>query len=134
MTFRDVLWTISHAEEFLETPLRHNEDNFNEELSSISPYKIREYSSPQAKTFLLFQMHLFDLPPPIRDYVTDAKLILDASARVVMGAIAIAKEMNILDTLLSLIFVGQLLVQGMQCNIPYVSQEHWERLKKQLKY
>lgn len=30
MTFRDVLWTISHAEEFLETPLRHNEDNFNE--------------------------------------------------------------------------------------------------------
>jgi hypothetical protein len=36
-------------------------------------------------------MHFFNLPAPIRDYVTDAKLIVDASVRVVMGAISIAK-------------------------------------------
>jgi activating signal cointegrator complex subunit 3 len=109
--------------------LRHNEDNFNRELSDIAPYKIKDCSSPQGKAFLLFQMHLFDLPPPIRDYVTDGKLILDASTRVVLGAIEVAKEKNLLDAVLMLIYFEQLIFQGFQCNIPYVSQSLWNQIQ-----
>jgi len=129
MTFEQVLWVICHAEEFKETPLRHNEDNFNKELSDIAPYRIKDYSSPQAKTYLLFQMHLFDLPPPIRDYVTDGKLILDASTRVVLGALEVAKEKKLLDIVLTLVYIEQLIFQGLQCNIPYASQELWKKIQ-----
>lgn len=73
-------------------------------------------------------MHLFDLPPPIRDYVTDGKLILDASTRVVLGALEVAKEKRILDAVLMLIYIEQLIFQGLQCNIPYVSQEMWKKI------
>ncbi len=91
LSFKNVLRIISDAEEFLETPLRHNEDIHNKELSDIAPFKAKNFSSPQDKTFLLLQMHFFNLPFPIRDYVNDCKLILDSSSRVVMGFIEMAK-------------------------------------------
>ena len=87
--FRELMRLMSDAQEFKETPLRHNEDIHNKELSNIAPYKVKNYGSPQDKTFLLLQMHLFNLPFPIRDYLTDCKLILDSSGRVVIGLIDI---------------------------------------------
>jgi hypothetical protein len=68
---------------------------------------------------------MFDLPPPIRDYVTDCKLIIDASTRVVLGAIEVATEKKLLDTTLTLIYLEQVIFQGLQCNIPYVDQQTW---------
>lgn len=73
-------------------------------------------------------MHLFDLPPPIRDYVTDMKLIMDASTRVVLGALDIAKEKKLLDAVLMLIYIEQTIFQGLQCNIPYISQKLWKKI------
>ena len=87
LNFKEVLRILSEAEEFKETPLRHNEDIHNKELSDIAPYKAKNYGSPQEKTFLLLQMHFFNLPFPIRDYVNDCKLILDSCSRVIMGLI-----------------------------------------------
>ena len=91
LAFNELLRLLSDAEEFKETPLRHNEDIHNKELSDIAPFKAKIYSSPQDKTFLLLQMHFYNLPFPIRDYVNDCKLILDSSSRVVIGMIEMAK-------------------------------------------
>ena len=130
MDFKELLHLISHAEEFLETPLRHNEDNFNRELSDVSPYPIKDYASPQGKTLLLLQMHMFELPPPIRDYLTDAKLIIDASTRVVMGLIEIAMLKKYARTIRTLIYIQQAISQGFGCNIPWFSYTHFQELTK----
>jgi hypothetical protein len=57
-------------------------------------------------------MHLFDLLPPIRDYVTYGKPILDASTTVVLGAIEVVKENNRFNAVLMLIYSEQLIFQG----------------------
>ena len=51
----------------------------NINLSSLCPYPIdkRGADSPKVKTFLLFQAYFSSLPLPIRDYITDMKLVLD---------------------------------------------------------
>ena len=59
--------------------MRHNEDLMNVTLAKICPLKCDtlNLNMAQEKTFLLFQSHLFHLPVPIRDYVTDTKLVID---------------------------------------------------------
>jgi len=37
-------------------------------------------------------MHIFRLPPPIRDYLTDAKIVLDSSVRILSAMIDLAAE------------------------------------------
>lgn len=125
MEFHELLRLMSDAEEFKETPLRHNEDIHNKELSCIAPFKVKNYGSPQDKTFLLLQMHLFNLPFPIRDYLTDCKLILDSSGRVIIGLIDIAKIKRHLDTLITCIRIQQSIYQGFSCNVPFITHDIW---------
>ena len=124
---------MADAEEFKETPLRHNEDIHNKELSDIAPFKAKVYSSPQDKTFLLLQMHFYDLPFPIRDYVNDCKLILDSSSRVIMGMIEMAKEKRLLDITMKAIFIQQAIYQGLGCNLPFITYDIWCLLDKKFK-
>lgn len=131
MEFRELLKLVSEAEEFKQTPLRHNEDIHNKQLSSVAPFKVKNYGSPQDKTFLLLQMHLFNLPFPIRDYLTDCKLILDSSGRVVIGLIDIAKSRRYLDTLMTCIRIQQTIYQGLSCNVPFITHDIWLLLQKQ---
>ncbi|GFE55676.1 DEAD-box helicase [Babesia ovis] len=79
-----ILRIISNAKEFSEVPLRHNEDIYNMQLSSIAmmPIDAAEASNPHAKTFLLLQSRLFDLKMPIFDYNNDLKSVLDQLPRV----------------------------------------------------
>lgn len=100
----DLVKILSYAKEYEEIPVRHNEDNYNEALAKICPYKgpDKNYESPNLKTFLLFQMHFGRLPPPIRDYVTDCKLIVDSCIRFVHALIDVSAENNYLDTTLNL--------------------------------
>jgi hypothetical protein len=73
-------------------------------------------------------MHLFNLPFPIRDYLNDAKLILDSSGRVIMGLIEMAREKRIVDTLMTCIYIQQSIYQGLGCNIPRISFDVWKDL------
>lgn len=41
-------------------------------------------------------MYLFRLPPPIRDYLTDAKLVIDSSIRIISAMIDLAAEKQLL--------------------------------------
>lgn len=130
MTFRDLLRLLADADEFKETPLRHNEDLHNKQLSDIAPFKAKVFSSPQDKTFLLLQMHMYNLPFPIRDYVNDCKLILDSSGRVIMGLIDVAKEKKLLDATKTGIYIQQAIYQGLGCNIPYITYDIWEKMSR----
>ena len=74
-------------------------------------------------------MHFFNLPFPIRDYLPDAKLILDSSSRVIMGLIEMAKEKRLLDAVLTSIYIQQAIYQGFSCNIPYITYGVWKKIE-----
>lgn len=75
---------------------------------------------------MLFQMHIFNIPPPIRDYLTDGKLIIDASTRVVIGLLEIAVLKKYGRVVKILIYIQQLIAQGLGCNIPWFSPRNWK--------
>jgi activating signal cointegrator complex subunit 3 len=52
----ELIRIISYAKEFEEVPLRHNEENMNEELSKSCPLSCNKkaFDSPNEKTYLLF--------------------------------------------------------------------------------
>ena len=99
-------------------------------MSDIAPFKAKNYSSPQDKTFLLLQMHFYNLPFPIRDYLNDCKLILDSCGRVVMGMIDVAREKKLLDATRTGIYIQQAIYQGFNCNIPYVTYDVWVKMNE----
>jgi len=105
---------LSKAKEFNEVPVRHNEDNYNEGLAKICPYPVNKKTldSPNTKTNLLFQAHFSRLPMPIRDYITDMKLVLDSSIRIIHAMIELAKEKGFLNITINLMYVMQMIVQG----------------------
>ena len=121
---------LSKAKEFDEVPVRHNEDNYNEGLAKICPYPVnkRTLDSPNTKTNLLFQAHFSRLPLPIRDYLTDMKLVLDSSIRIIHAMIELAKEKGFLNVTLNLMYIMQMIIQGVWIedsgmrNLPHFNQ------------
>eukprot|EP00825_Cyclidium_porcatum_P040193 TRINITY_DN502_c0_g2_i1.p1 TRINITY_DN502_c0_g2~~TRINITY_DN502_c0_g2_i1.p1 ORF type:complete len:587 (+),score=104.74 TRINITY_DN502_c0_g2_i1:77-1837(+) len=127
----DLLRLLSYAKEFEEVPLRHNEENLNEELSQQCPLKVNKKAmdSPQEKTYLLFQAHIFRLSLPIRDYLTDTKLVIDSSVRIIHAMIELCAEKGYLNTTLNLICIIQMIMQGIWfdqsslINVPYFDDD-----------
>ena len=78
-------------------------------------------------------MHLFNLPFPIRDYLTDCKLILDSSSRVIIGLIDIAKNKRLVDNTITCIRIQQCIYQGLSCNVPYITHDIWMLLVREFK-
>ena len=75
---------LADAEEFAELPVRHNEEELNEQLGRIVqwPRAGGDYESAHCKTFLLLQTHLERLPLPIADYKNDCRTALSQVSRV----------------------------------------------------
>lgn len=109
-----LLKVLAYSSEFDDVPVRHNEDNLNEQLGRICPYKpdFKLMNSPNEKTFILLQSHLFSLPVPIKDFVTDTKLVLDSCMRMIHCMIDLCAEKGDLRTLLNCILLMQMIVQG----------------------
>lgn len=105
---------LSKAKEFDEVPVRHNEDNYNEGLAKICPYPVNKKTldSPNTKTNLLLQAHFSRLPLPIRDYLTDMKLVLDSSIRIIHAMIDLATDKGFLNITLNLMYLMQMIIQG----------------------
>ena len=105
---------LSKAKEFDEVPVRHNEDNYNEGLAKICPFPVdkKTLDSPNTKTNLLFQAHFSRLPLPIRDYLTDMKLVLDSSIRIIHALIDLATDKGFLNITLNLMYLMQMIIQG----------------------
>lgn len=118
MTIPNLLEILCNSKEFEEIPVRHNEDNLNEGLSKLVPHPVdpRTYDSPHTKTYLLIQAHLSKSPLPVRDYLTDTKIVLESSIRLLQAMLDISTEKGHLDTSIQLIQIQQMLYQGMWGN------------------
>ena len=133
-----LLEVLSHCEEYDEVPMRHNEENLNLALANICPYPIdkSKVENPKIKTLLLFQAYFSGLPLPIRDYITDTKLVLDSAVRFLQAMIDLSAERGYLDTLLNLMQLCQMLTQGCWINnstlinIPFFTPEIILKLKE----
>ena len=133
-----LLKILSHCEEYDEVPMRHNEENLNAALAEICPYPVdkSKYECPKVKTLLLFQAYFSGAPLPIRDYITDTKLVLDSAVRFLQAMIDLTAERGHLDTLLNLMYVCQMLTQGCWLhesslvNVPHFNETVIERLRE----
>ncbi|VEL09752.1 unnamed protein product [Protopolystoma xenopodis] len=88
-----ILNILAHAHEFAELPVRHNEDNANEQLSRELPLEaVGSWDSAHTKAHLLLQVHFTRLTHilPVCDYVTDTKLVLDQAPRIVQSTRLVA--------------------------------------------
>ncbi|KAF2203385.1 Sec63-domain-containing protein [Delitschia confertaspora ATCC 74209] len=111
-TFADVLSWTSHATEYDELPVRHNEDLINVELSNNLPLKADTFDlpmwDPHVKAFLLLQAHFSRIDLPITDYVGDLNSVLDQSIRIVQASIDVMTELGYLSSC-------EMLVTLLQC-------------------
>lgn len=101
-SFSDVLSWVSHATEYDELPVRHNEDLINAELSKALPLKADNFGlpmwDPHVKAFLLLQAHFSRIDLPISDYVGDLNSVLDQSIRIVQASIDVLTELGYLSS------------------------------------
>lgn len=132
-----VLEILSHCEEYDEVPVRHNEENLNAALAQLCPYPVdkTKFECPKVKTLLLFQAYFSGAPLPIRDYITDTKLVLDSAVRFLQAMIDLTAERGHLDTLLNLMHICQMLTQGCWLhessliNIPHFNETIIQKLR-----
>ena len=84
------------------------------ELAESVPIKVDQYTydSPHTKTHLLLQAHFSRLPLPIADYGTDTKSVLDQAIRIVQAMIDVCADEGWLSTVLQIIILMQMVVQG----------------------
>ncbi|KAF2747356.1 Sec63-domain-containing protein [Sporormia fimetaria CBS 119925] len=101
-SFEDALSWISHATEYDELPVRHNEDLINAELSNALPLKADTFGlpmwDPHVKSFLLLQAYFSRIHLPISDYVGDLTSVLDQSIRIVQASIDALTELGYLSS------------------------------------
>ncbi|KAH3916623.1 hypothetical protein HBI56_048130 [Parastagonospora nodorum] len=106
-TFANVLSWISHATEYDELPVRHNEDLINAELSKALPVPADDFGlpmwDPHVKSFLLLQAHFSRIDLPISDYVGDLNSVLDQSIRIVQASIDVLTELGYLSSCVRMI-------------------------------
>ena len=133
-----LLEILCNCEEYDEVPMRHNEENLNAALANICPFPVdrNKIDTPQVKTLLLFQAYFSGLPLPIRDYITDTKLVLDSAVRFLQAMLDLSAERGYLDTLLNIMHLIQMVTQGCWLhvssltNIPYFTDEMVRKLKE----
>lgn len=114
LTFEDLISVLSKVEEFSELPVRHNEEHMNEELSRVVPYSVNmsTLDSPHTKTQLLILAHLSRVKLPISDYLTDTKLVMDQSVRLLNGMVDICSRVGTLKNTLKIATFLQMMTQG----------------------
>jgi hypothetical protein len=102
-----LLYVLCSTHEFDEHPVRHNEENLNEELSSrlmwgpntagmlsgnARYHGIEVFQDPHTKCFLLIQAHLAHAKLPISDFVSDTKSVVENVPRLLGAMEFIAGE------------------------------------------
>jgi antiviral helicase SLH1 len=114
-SFEDALSWVSHASEYDELPVRHNEDLINIELSAALPLQADDFGmpmwDPHVKSFLLLQAHFSRIDLPITDYVGDLNSVLDQSIRIVQASIDVLTELGYLSSVEQMVT----LLQAIKC-------------------
>jgi antiviral helicase SLH1 len=112
-SFEDVLYWMSHATEYDELPVRHNEDLINAEMSSLLPLGTDVMGQglpmwdPHIKAFLLLEAHMSRADLPIQDYIGDQTSVLDQAIRIIQAGIDTLTEIGYLSSMLQMITLLQ---------------------------
>lgn len=114
-TFSDCLAWVSLATEFVDLPVRHNEDLINAEMAKNLPFEFPASAistspatpstdassggelpmwSPHIKSFLLLQAHMLRIDLPISDYVGDQTSVLDQAIRIIQASVDLMTELD----------------------------------------
>ena len=111
----ELISILTLADELSHVPVRHTEDEINKQMAQELPIKDPKFNYGKActKGNLLIQAHLCRMEMPISDYRTDLKTVLDNCIRILLFMADIAKEKNILDTLLNILNFIQMIMQGL---------------------
>jgi len=123
-SFLNLIELLNEATEFDGLPVRHNEEILNFHLAGLISLKLqnKDMSSPHVKAALLLLSYLLDIPFPIADFISDTKSVLDQCVRVIQGMIAISQTKGYLDTVVHLINILQMIVQGLWISDPPLLQ------------
>jgi len=128
-SFADCLAWVSLATEFVDLPVRHNEDLINAEMAKNLPFEFPASAistspatpstpdadvggklpmwSPHIKSFLLLQAHMLRLDLPISDYVGDQTSVLDQAIRIIQASIDVMTELDNISGITQMIRVLQ---------------------------
>lgn len=96
------------------------------------------YDSPHLKVMLLLKCYLSDKKLPNQEYVLDLKSVFDQILRILQAMISLTAWKSWLYCTLKLIYLGQMLVQGLMVNcnstnmLPYMSKEISEKIKNRM--
>jgi activating signal cointegrator complex subunit 3 len=115
---------LCEASEFDGLPVRHNEEALNAYLAHQVPFKLSNQNmhDPHAKAALLLMAYFLDIPFPIADYLTDTKSVLDQLLRLAQGMLEICKNKGYLQTLLTIVHILQMVIQGIWSSDPPLLQ------------
>ena len=135
----EILSILTLADELSHVPVRHTEDEINKQMAQELPIKDPKFNYGKASTKgnLLIQAHLCRMEMPISDYRTDLKTVLDNCIRILLFMADIAKEKNILDTLLNILNFIQMIMQGVwmdDCSLMCLPGITLNDCKKIIKY
>ncbi|KYB27053.1 activating signal cointegrator 1 complex subunit 3 [Tribolium castaneum] len=138
-SFDDLLAHMCHVEEYALFPVRHNEDKINRHLTLDLNVKTRQpFDSPHLKVLLLIKCYLSDKKLPNQEYVVDLKTVFDQVIRIMQAMISLTSHKGWLDCTLKLIYLGQMLIQGLMIDVgsvmmlPHVTPETRDRLSRHL--
>ena len=128
-SFADCLAWVSLATEFVDLPVRHNEDLINAEMSKNLPHAFPANAistspgtpanpdagsgkelpmwSPHIKSFLLLQAHMLRLDLPISDYVGDQTSVLDQAIRIIQASVDTFTELDNLSGIVGMVHLLQ---------------------------
>jgi hypothetical protein len=125
---------LAGADEYSEVPVRHNEDEVNQqwstELALPNRDAIADWQSPNVKAHLLLLAHMKRSTLPISDYVADMKGVLDQALRLLQAALDIAVMLGNANKAILVVHLTQMLMQGifserdafLQIAVPHSSQ------------
>ena len=95
------------------------------------------FGKSSTKGNLLIQAHFCRMEMPISDYRTDLKSVLDNCIRILLFMADICKEKNLLDTLLNILNLIQMIMQGLwmdDCSLMCLPGINLDECKKIIKY
>ena len=135
----EIINILTLADELSHVPVRHTEDEINKQMAQELPIKDPKFNYGKATTKgnLLIQAHLCRMEMPISDYRTDLKTVLDNCIRILLFMADIAREKNILDTLLNILNFIQMIMQGVwmdDCSLMCLPGITLNDCKKIIKY
>ncbi|PVU84572.1 hypothetical protein BB560_007312 [Smittium megazygosporum] len=115
--FEQCFNVLCWVHEWMEIPVRHNEDKVSKSMNAFVKLKFAEkttdFLDPRVKTNLVLQYYLNRQEMPMPDFVTDCRTILDSSIRILQAMIDYcALVLCDIDLVLSVINVGQCIKQA----------------------